>query len=630
MSSGSPPRINTVLVFDSVALVLAALALLIGYTGGFHGVLGGLRLSAQNAWRPALLAVAIAAVRVWIAPRVPLLGAPMAEWRQRGRRLYQPAADAAGLERIPARRSAAAAAGLCLVAVVLLFPQLRHMDSVPDLGDPLLSMWRAGWVFEQLRGDPRALFDANIFYPEPLTFTYSDSMLLPGLTAAPMLAAGVHPVTAYNLLLISGFVLSGIAAALLVERLTGSSRAGFVAGIVFGFYPYHFEHYSHLELQMMQWMPLALLALHKFLGTLRVRYAVLSGLCLVAQLYSSMYYAVFFSIYAGAVAATLVATRRPPLRRLVLPVAAAGVLAIVLAVPLIVPYERATAAKGERGRQEVTVFSAVPSDYLRAHQRSALYGTRMLPGRQPERALFPGVVPLALAAAGLVPPIGAVRLAYTVGLVVAFEGSLGFNGAMYPWLYDWLSPVRGLRVPARFSVLVALSLTVLAGFGTRRLLATIRGPAAAGVFAVVIAAAIVNVWPVLQLQPVWQAPPPVYGSLAGDRHVVLAEFPFPQDYAFNTQYMYFSLWHWASMVNGYSGFMPKSYEEFEQGVKDFPGPGSIETMKARGVTHVTVNCGLYRGGCDELLATIDGIPDFRRVADGLWQGKRVRLYELER
>jgi hypothetical protein len=179
-------------------------------------------------------------------------------------------------------------------------------------------------------------------------------------------------------------------------------------------------------------------------------------------------------------------------------------------------------------------------------------------------------------------------------------------------------------------VLVALSLAVLAGFGARRLLAAVTGPAAAGGFAVIVAAAVVNVWPVLRLQPVWQAPPPVYGSLAGNRDAVLAEFPFPQDYAFNTQYMYFSLWHWASMVNGYSGFMPKSYDEFEQGVRDFPGPHSIETMKARGVTHVTVNCGLYRGGCDELLATIDGIPDFRRVADGLWEGKRVRLYELRR
>ena len=130
--------------------------------------------------------------------------------------------------------------------------------------------------------------------------------------------------------------------------------------------------------------------------------------------------------------------------------------------------------------------------------------------------------------------------------------------------------------------------------------------------------------------PVWPQPPPVYGALSGSSQVVLAEFPVPSDYAYNTPYMYFSLWHWAPMINGYSGFMPKSYDEYRAGVVDFPGPGSIATMKRRGVTHVTVNCGLYRGGCPALLARLDTIPDLRKVAEGRWQGQPVRLYELAR
>jgi hypothetical protein len=617
-------------VLDWLVLILSIASLYIALIGGSYVVLAGIRLSARGASRPAIIAVVLAAIRLALAPRMPFLASTSADWRRRLDRLYQRTADDV-TSRITWRGSLATAAGLCVVCAVLLFPQLRHMDSVPDLGDPLLSMWRAGWVLQQLRGDPRGLFDANIFYPEPLTLTYSDSMLLPGLTAAPLLAAGIHPVTAYNLVLLSGFVLSGIAAALLVEKLTGSWRAAFVSGIVFGFYPYHFEHYSHLELQMMQWMPLAMLAFHRFLETWQVRYAVAAAACAAAQLYSSMYYGVFFSIYAAVVVGTLVLTRRPPLRRLIAPGAIAAVVALVLAVPLIRPYAEATKTKGERGRDEVKVFSAVPSDYLRAHFRSALYGTRMLPGRQPERALFPGVVPIGLALAGLVPPLGSVRLAYSAGLLIAFDGSLGFNGVSYPLLYDWFSPIRGLRVPARFSVLVALSLAVLAGFGARRLLTPARRPWAGSVgFAALVIVSVVNVWPVLPLRPVWPEAPPVYGALAGSRHVVLAEFPFPNDYVYNTPYMYFALWHWAPMINGYSGFMPKSYETFQTGVADFPGPSSIATLEMRGVTHVTVNCALYRGGCDALLDRIDEIHDFRKVAEGRWQGQRVRLYEIVR
>ena len=619
------------LALDCLGLILGCAALLIALTGGSHVMVSGVRLSASNPLRPLLLLLLVAGVRLALDRRSPFLLSRQADWWRRWSRVYRPDADPSGTSAIPWRASAAGALGMCAVAVVLLWPQLRQMHAVPDFGDPLLSMWRAGWVLEQLRGDPRPFFDANIFNPEPLTFTYSDSMLLPALTAAPALVAGMSPVLAYNLLLISGFVFSGIAAALLVERLTGSSRAGFVAGIVFGFYPYHFEHYSHLELQMMQWMPLSLLALHRFLETYRWPWALAAGLCAVAQLYSAMYYAVFFSLYGGVVLAVLVLTRRPSLKRLIIPAVLSAAVAIALVLPLARAYSEATKTKGERGREEVQLFSATPSDYLRAHFRSAIYGSRMLPGRLPERALFPGLVPIALAAVGLVPPLGSIRLAYTAGLLLAFDGSLGFNGLSYPLLFDWLSPIRGLRVPARFSVLVALSLAVLGGFGMQRLLAArATATASRAMFAATVIAAVVNVWPNLPLREVWPEPPPIYGALAGVPHVVLAEFPVPVDYGFNTPYMYFSIWHWRQMVNGYSGFLPHSYEQFQLDVTDFPDPSSIAALRVLGVTHVTVNCAFYRGGCDELLTRLDGLPDLRKVAEGRWQGQRVRLFELQR
>src|SRR5678815_4242349 len=94
------------------------------------------------------------------------------------------------------RHAIVAALGLGAALTLLLYQQLRHLDSVPDLGDPLFSIWRIGWVNHQLFADPRHLFDANIFYPERLTLTFSYPIVLPALMAAPLLAAGVHPVVA--------------------------------------------------------------------------------------------------------------------------------------------------------------------------------------------------------------------------------------------------------------------------------------------------------------------------------------------------------------------------------------------------------------------------------------------------
>jgi hypothetical protein len=385
---------------------------------------------------------------------------------------------------------------------------------------------------------------------------------------------------------------------------------------------------------MTQWMPLGLLALHWLISTGRGRYLFALALALVAQLYSSMYYAVFFLVYLVPVSAVLLLAYRPPLRRLVLPAAAAAILALACTVPIGRAYRAAQSIKGERPIDAVTFYSATPADYLRAHQRSATWGPRMLGGRQPERALFPGVMPLGLAAVGLAPPIGAVRLAYAAGLAAVFDGSLGFHGYLYPYLYKASAAVRGLRVPARFSVIAGLSLVILGGFGVRRLLDRCRTRAAGAlVFAGLVAGVMIDTRPVLELRPVWKAPPPIYEALARTPGAVLAEFPIssdPQNSVENTQYMYFALWHWRPMTNGYSGFMPRGYEDLVLKLRGFPDPGPIEALRARGVTHVSINCALARGSCAAWLDRMERSGDLRLVVDTRWQGAPVRLYELVR
>lgn len=627
-------RPRVAIALDWLTLVLGIGAVAMAWTGGFYAEIGGIRVSARNADRAIAAAAIVLAFRRWRAPGVRPFGVERPRWQQWRARLFQPAADALDIPGKPAwYRAGLATLGILGFGAVLLHPQLQRMDSVPDFGDPLFSMWRLGWVYEQWRGDPRPLFSGNIFHPTPLTLTFSDSTLLPALTSIPLRASGLHPVLAYNVLFLSGFVLSALATYLLVERLTGSSRAAFVSALIYGFYPYRFEHYSHFELQMTHWMPLALVWVHRFGATLKARDAMVVAILAAAQLYSSMYYGVFFAIYAGAVLGTLLLVARQPWRRLVAPVAAALTLAVVLAVPLARPYLAAQAVKGERDEGAVRVYSAWPSDYLRAHERSATYSGRLLEARYPERALFPGTLPLALSAVALVPPVGAIRLAYAAGLLVAFDVSLGFNGVSYKHLYRWWLPIRGLRVPARMSIVLAISLAVLAAFGARRLLGRVRTVAGrTAVFGVLVIAAGADVWPSLELHRVWWRPPPVYDAVKG-RPVVLAEFPSRVNISHITRdvsFMYFSIWHWLPMINGYSGFIPPDYEPLMDSLEDFPAPAAIDVLRSAGVTHVTVNCALYRTGCEAILQAADASPALRVLARAQWEGQPVALYELVR
>jgi hypothetical protein len=622
---------------DWMAAALVILAAAIALSGGLSVRLGGQRLTARSPDRAALAALAVVALRVALDRRTRPLAGLLPLGRRLRARVYDPLQDPVvpsdSLK--PWRARTIALAGFTVFAAVLLFPQLQRMDSVPDLGDPLFSIWRFGWVFHQLGGDPRPLFSPNVFYPHPLTLTYSDSMLLPALTTAPFLAVGMHPVVAYNLVMILSFIASAFAMYLLAERLTGSPAASFIAGLLFGFYPYRFEHYSHFELQMTYCMPLALLALHRFLAHARTRDAVAFALLAAAQLYSSMYYAVFFTVYVAALVVFLGLLQRPPLRRMLGPAVIAGGLALVLALPLARTYS--SARLGDRDAATVAYYSATAADYLRAHPRSATWGDHTLPGRMPERALFPGVMILLLAAVALIPPLGMTRAAYAGALIVAFEMSRGFNSLFYPYLYEWLPFIRGLRVPARASILVGLTLALLAGFGVRRLMAGRPAWLQRGVLAVLVVAVAIDLRPLLRLEPVWLEPPPIYGLVSGSTDVVLAEFPFggnPTRFTANVPFMYFSLWHWAPMVNGYSGHSPPGQVDFEVALQGFPDAPALDLLRARGVTHVTINCALYlsagRGGCEELVAVVDALPAFRVVASGKWQGAPVRLYELQR
>jgi hypothetical protein len=475
-------------------------------------------------------------------------------------------------------------------------------------------------------------FDANIFYPQRLTLTLSDPVILPALTIAPLLAVGVHPVVAYNILFLSGFWLSGVATYLLVERLTGSARAAFVAGLAYACSAYRFEHYSHLELQMTQWMPLGLLALHLFVATGRTRYAVGFGLAGVAQLYSSMYYAAFFLVYATVVGVVMLCVHRASIRPLVRPLAISAAIVAVLAVPITLAFVAAEPLKGARGTYEVEFYSAYPSDYLRANTQSALWRGRLRPPA-PERALFPGAAPLSLAALAIAPPFGTLRLIYAAGLLASVDGSFGLHGVAYPYYYWLLPPFRGLRAPSRFAALVGMTLAILAGFGALRALRwrTSRAYQHAA-FAALILLVMIDAWPALRLEPVWTEPPPIYDVLRYAPKAVLVETPIPGNEIFNIPYMYFSTWHFAKLVNGYSGFVPEAYADFVKEMALFPDNRSIAALRQRGVTYVSVNCGigtfLSALECGTLMDGVRHETRLRLTSSVQWNGHTVQLYEV--
>lgn len=492
------------------------------------------------------------------------------------------------------RRHAGVTILFVLLTLIMTWPQALVLKThAYDHQDAFFNLWRLRWIAHALSTSPAELFNANIFEPDPGVLAYSDAMLVEGVLAAPLLWAGVPPVLVHNLMLLGAIVASGVGNFVLARHLTGSAGGALAAGLIFAFAPYRFEHYMHLELQWTVWSPWAFWALQRTIETASIRLGLLTGLFLALQMTSSMYYGVFLFVLIPTVALLQLLTLRGrrlgrTLRALVLGAALAASVSAVYSIP----YTAASARVGTRPVDQVKENSAEPGDYRAATPTNVLYGS-IYAGAN-ERRLFPGILPLLLALVGLllVPPT-IPAIAYLIGLVLAFELSLGANGLLYPLLYEYVGVFRGLRAPARASAFFLLFLGVLAAYGTAALTAAMtpgkRRAAAALICTILLLEYRVGSLPLVAYH---NEPPPLYRLLATLPRGVVAEFPMARlDWAphLDPRFTYMSTFHWMPLLNGYSGFYPRSYLNRLVRVARFPDEASVASLRRENVRYVIVH-----------------------------------------
>lgn len=466
-----------------------------------------------------------------------------------------------------------------------------------DNADGALNAWAISWVAHQIVRDPRHLFDANIFYPEPLTLAYSEAMIVQGVMALPLRALGASPVTAYNIVLMAGMALTGWAFYLLVWRWTGNRAAAYVAGSLAGFNPAVLVRLPHLQTQHAEFFALILLALDRVLAVPRARAALLLGLGVALQGLTSIYLFVF-SIWMMLFAVVGRAgqwLRRDPIRTAAM-LLVAGAAAGVIMSPYLLAYFRLQQLQGfERRIDETQQFAGSWTDYLSTGGRFhyELWSRRFF--HESVSASFPGVLGLVLAGLALfhreTRGDARVRMCLAAALGCAAV-SFAPHAPFYPLLYRLIPLFSTVRVGAHLGQIVLMLFAVLAGFGTavlaRRWKGSRRWPAVAVALCVVVNLETLRA-PLGY--PTFEGIPKVYHELAAVPHAVVVEMPFwPPRFVIPTApLMLFSTAHWHPILNGYSGFQPQSYRDTFEAVKDFPDDTSLVALHERGVTHVIVH-----------------------------------------
>ena len=424
--------------------------------------------------------------------------------------------------------AAGAAAMYSVIALALTWPLAAGLTrDIPwDLGDSVLNCWILQWGADHwlrfLSGDFtafRGYFNANIFYPEPLTLAYSEHLTAQVLQILPVYALTGNIVLSYNLLFLSTFVLSGLGTFLLVRELTGSARAGLVAGLLYAFAPYRIGQFSHLQVMSSQWMPFALYGFRRYFDTRRAWPLAGAAAALVAQNWSCGYFLLYFAPFVAAYVIYEMAGRG--LGKDLRTWASLGAAAAVVAgatVPLLLPYLALREhGFGPRPLGEVAHFSADVYSYLTAHQAQSFWGAVMRAFVKPEGELFPSLIPVLLALAGVAaharvtwavtrtrgadsePPAWRRAVIYAAAVVLAWH-ALSIVVILARSGFEWQAGPLSIRVhntarALRVSVAAAIVFIVL----SKRARAFLRGiPQSA--FAFYVGALLIAFW--LSLGPI--------------------------------------------------------------------------------------------------------------------------------
>jgi len=420
-----------------------------------------------------------------------------------------------------------------VVALIATWPLVRHLGThVPGSEtwafDEYTFVWNSWWLRYSLFDlGQNPLYSTHTFYPLGISlvlYTYNLFNALISLPFQPFL-----PLPAIsNLTFLFATVLSGYGVFLLVETLLGAVRheppkgqgaapskhrgslavpfAAFLAGLIYAFGSYRLVYAAigHYDMWSTAWIPFYTLYLFKTIRERCLRNAVLAGIFLTLSMLSEMIFGVFLGMLTVIVLA-FVAGRRGReevaggWRSLLGRLAVLGLVATLLYLPVLVPilsemfggYDLAGWGDAEKlsvdlvGLVTPTPLHPLGGDWVQT-LRQTQEGTARF---RDINTVFLGWTGLVLAIVGAVRyrrkvaawiTSFAVFAVFSLGPLLQINGrstfdldGLAVNVPLPFILLHYIPLVKANRVPNRFSVVLMLSLAVLAGFGACWLLSKI-------------------------------------------------------------------------------------------------------------------------------------------------------------
>src|SRR5215213_8950693 len=464
--------------------------------------------------------------------------------------------------------------GYLLLATCVTWPLLLNMHtSVIQKGARLVDagqgIWNLWWIQQALLHGQNPYITRYLFFPETINLFYQTLSPPNTILALPAtLLAG--PITAFNLLTLLSFGLSGYATYRLVRPLVPYRIAALVAGGVYAFSPFHLQVLlgGTLESIAIQWIPLYVLCLVRTLRKPTGLNLLLAALALIVTTLASYYYGIYCAIYTALHILFFLHTAQNWRRRAQLFAVGMGIGLIWLLafVPLVWDAGSLGTATPEDWQARQVFHSVALIDLIAPSPLHPIWGTAAtgwLGALHPfgvEAGASLGIAIYVLIVLGAVKyaPVAWPWLALAITLLLLALGpELKITGQptgipMPFMLLDYAEPLRNSSRPGYFLALWMLPVSVLVGYGVTAIHSIIqaRQPLLIGAAIALLAFELLpRPWPMLALHV-----DPLYAGLANlpERGAVL-ELPPDNDYS---QSMLNQLCHGRPLAGGYLARTP--------------------------------------------------------------------------
>jgi len=471
--------------------------------------------------------------------------------------------------------------GYVLLSVAYLWPLVRCFGTAMagDGFDRYVFQWTNWWVTEALSQGQSPYHTDMIFYPQGVALHFLSFSWLNTFVWWPLQAL-IGNLAAYNFTVWWSWPLAGFGAYLLGREMFDDRRAAFVTGLIYAFYPYHFAQRNHLNLLSIQWIPFSLLFLIRAVRHGRLLDGFLSGIFFAFSGLSSWHHLTLSGMLAGLWFLYAWLTERDAWsgrawRGLLVLMVTTAVLTGPFLAPLV--WEQFANPAGqdpylgkERETQTDLVAYFVPNLY------NPLWGEAAAPVhrrflRNKDHAVALGYVPLALLVYGLFHWQKDRRIRFwLIGLLIFWLLALGpfprINGRPYPGIplpyqmVGWSFPVRSLRNPERFNIIVGLCLSLVAGVSIARVLSGLSNRRAAVASVVLSALVLLEYWS----WPFPTRPPDIptgYQQIADQvGEFAIVDLPISND--LSKRYMYYQTMHHRPTVTGHVSRPPADVYAF--------------------------------------------------------------------